>query len=190
MLPGDPKSLNLAFVPTAADPHQNKDFVKNDLECLKKMGFDIKIVDLKNKTKGKLAKSLQGADVIFVEGGSTFYLLKEARKSGFLEIVPKLVQNGTVYIGVSAGTYLACPTIEQSKWKHSKRNTYKLRNLNALGLVPFLITVHYKSEYAELIKIGKKSSKYPVRILNDNQAFAVSGNKIKLVGKDKREIRV
>ncbi len=190
LLDRNPKDLRLAFIPTAADPYKNKDFVKNDLECLRKMGFHIKIVDLKNKTKSKLAEFLHGADVIFVEGGSTFYLLKEARKSGFLEIVPKLVQNGTVYVGVSAGTYLACPSIEQSNWKHKGSNFVRLRNLNALGLVPYLISVHYKPEYSELIKIGKENSRFKVRILNDNQAFVILGNKTKLVGKDQKEIRV
>ena len=57
-----------------------------------------------------------------------------------------------------------------------------MTDLKALGLVPFLMSVHYKPEYTENLKQGMVGAKYPVKILSDNQAILIVGEECRLVG--------
>ena len=170
MLPKPARELKLAFVPTAGDPYgEDKPWMDADRAMLVELGFQVEDFDLKNKTENETRETLSKFDVIFVAGGNTFYLLGQARKSGFDKVVPELVKKGTVYIGSSAGSYLACPTIEAAGWKHADRNIPGLKDLTALNLVSFLVVCHYSDEFKEVVASGKKSTKYPVMTLTDEQ---------------------
>ena len=129
-------------------------------------------------------------DIIYVNGGNTYYLLDKVRKSGFDKIIGELLDQGKIYVGVSAGSYLASPTIEAAGWKHTDpdRNVVKLKDLTALNLVPFIITAHYnRKKYRVAVSAGAAKSKYPVVALYDSQAVQVEGDKYKIVGEGKRE---
>ena len=184
-LPSSPKNLKVAFVPTAATPYKDKWFVKLDRDKLEKLGFNLIDVELESKTEKQLTKELEGVDVIFVEGGNTFYLLQEARKSGFDKIVKKLMEKGVVYIGYSAGSVLACPTIYIIRSIDDPTKAPELKSYDGMSLVDFIVLPHfgekeYKSKY-EQMRPEIEKLKYKVFKLNDNQAVLVKGNKIEVV---------
>ncbi|MEK9153629.1 MAG: Type 1 glutamine amidotransferase-like domain-containing protein [Patescibacteria group bacterium] len=184
----DPQGLTVGFVPTAADPYDDKWFVEKDKKALVDMGVDVKEIDLKDKAEAELRKEFKGVDIIFVAGGNTFYLLNEARKSGFDKIVKELVEQGVVYAGSSAGSYLVCPTIEASNWKPADKPRFGVTDLTAINLAPFIMTAHFTPEYADIIKQAASSCQYPVKILTDQQAMVVVDDKITLVGQDEEVI--
>jgi dipeptidase E len=171
LLTKPPHDLKLAFVPTAGDPYgDNIPWIDADRAKLVELGFQVTDFDLKNKTEAETRETLEKFDVIFVAGGNTFYLLDEARKSGFVKIVPELAKKqGIVYIGSSAGSYLACPSIVHAGWKHADRNTVGLTDLTGLNLVDFLVVCHYGPQFEEIVEEGKKSTSYPVRTLTDEE---------------------
>jgi dipeptidase E len=117
------------------------------------------ITDIKN--------SLVGYDAIFVIGGNTFYLLNAMRNSGFNKVIKDLVGDGVIYIGESAGSYVACPTIEMAHWKHQDADIVGMDNLEALNLIPYLVTVHYKEEFKDIINDAISKSEYGVKTLTD-----------------------
>lgn len=51
-----------------------------------------------------------------------------------------------------------------------------------MDLVPFLVTVHYKPEFDEILKENIPKASLPVRILTDNQALLIQGDKVELIG--------
>jgi NAD(P)-dependent dehydrogenase (short-subunit alcohol dehydrogenase family) len=55
--------------------------------------------------------ALAAAELVLVGGGSTFRLLAESRRRGWLDALPGAVRAGLPYAGWSAGSVLACPTI-------------------------------------------------------------------------------
>ena len=181
MLPKPPKDTKLAFIPTAGDPYgDNKPWMDADRAVLAKYGFQVQDFDLKNKNEIETRKVLSDFDILFVAGGNTFYLLNEAKKSGFDKVARGLVEDGKIYIGSSAGSYIACPTIEAAGWKNPDKNTFNLKDLSALSLVDFIVTCHYGKEYKEAVDEGAKSSKYPVITLTDEQFIVADGKEYRV----------
>lgn len=183
-LPKAPEDLTVVFVPTAGDPYgDEKPWLVADRQKLVDMGFNVVDLPLKDAKKDQVEAALKKADVIFVAGGNTFYLLHHARLSGFLELAPKYIENGVIYVGSSAGSYLACPTIEAGGWKNQDKNFLGLTDLRAMNLVPFIIFAHYVPQYDEILAAGKASTKYEVRTLTDDQALLVADDKVTLLSK-------
>lgn len=159
--------------------YYNKQFEKYGIK-------NIDEFDLKNKTQKDLEKYFKNIDIIFVGGGNTFYLLNWIKKSGFNKIINKLLNLGKIYIGVSAGSYVACPTIEQATWEHQDKNRWNLKDLTALNLVPFLISAHYTKNYKNIILKEARKTRFPIVALNDKQAILIKDDKYKIIGdKDK-----
>ena len=182
MLPRPARELKLAFIPTAGDPYgDDKPWMDADRSMLVGLGFKVEDFDLKNKTEDETRKTLSKFDVIFVAGGNTFYLLQEARKSGFLKVAKELVEKGTAYIGSSAGSYLACPTIEAADWKHADRNIVDITDWSALSLVDFILVAHYEDKWKEAVEEGKKTTKYEVITLADNEFIKSDGEKYEII---------
>lgn len=183
LLSKEPHECRLAFIPTAGDPYgPNKPWMDADRKQLEEMGFQVFDLDLKEKTETNIRKALTDVDVIFVAGGNTYYLLDYVNKSGFGKVVKELVEKGVVYIGSSAGSYIACPTIEASGWKHADTNIVRLEDLTALNFVDFLVIAHYDDEIKDATELEIKKSKYPVITLTDQQAIVVEGDNHTIVG--------
>ncbi len=181
-LAGKPASkIKVIFVPTASEAESYKDYIEEDRKNLLKLGIkeaNIKTLFLDHKID---YTEIENYDVIHICGGNTFYLLKKVRESGFDKIIKKFLSKGKVYFSISAGSYIACPTIEAAGWKPSDINVVGLKDLTALNLVPFLITAHYIPKYKEIIDKAEAKTKYEVKRITDNQALLVLGSRSKII---------
>lgn len=185
LLPKEPKDLTVAFIPTAADPYEDKHFVDVDRAKLVAMGFTVFDLDIKDKTESELETLLEPADVVFVAGGNMYYLLDHARKSGFMSVIKKLVERGVVYVGSSAGAVLACPTVDTARLFDPTSAAPDLTSFEGLGLVDFLILPHAGAErYLERMQktVEEWTGRgYQVHALTDQQAIVVNGDVCTLV---------
>jgi dipeptidase E len=83
--------------------------------------------------------TLDRADAVFVGGGNTYALLQRLRRAGLVEAIAARVRGGMPYLGSSAGSNVAGPTIlTTNDW-----NVVALDAFEALGLVPYNINPHY-----------------------------------------------
>lgn len=189
LLPKKPEENKVAFVTTAAyGESKNPIWIEKDRQLLYGCGIKhIEDLDLKDKTQGDLEKILADKDIIFVNGGNTFYLLHWVRKSGFDKVLQHFFGRGGLYVGVSAGSYIVCPSIEQATWKPKDRNREGITDFTALNLVPFLITAHFEEKYRVVVDQAAKGTNYPIVALTDRQAIVVHGKEIKIVGEGKKE---
>jgi dipeptidase E len=84
--------------------------------------------------------ALAGVQALFMGGGNTYALLMRLRRSGLLAAIRRRVRAGMPYVGASAGSNVAGPTIlTTNDW-----NVVGLSRFDALGLVGFNINPHYK----------------------------------------------
>jgi dipeptidase E len=177
------KDMRMAYITTAAKGVDDLEYMDRAKEIFKTNEYNYEELDLDGKNEQWLRDYFKNFDVIYVQGGNTFYLLKAMRESGFDKVIKELLPQGLIYIGASAGAYIACPTIEMAGYRHQdKYDHYGVTDLTGLNLVPFLITVHYSPEYAEIVKERVGQSKYPVRTLTDNQAILIQDSKEQLIG--------
>lgn len=181
-LPKSPSESQLAFITTASKVEDDTSYVEKDRRELIASGFKIEEVDIEGKSEPLLREILSKFDVIFVEGGNTFYLLKAVKESGFDKVVKELIQKGIVYVGVSAGTIISGPSIETSTWLGNDSNIVGLKDLTAMNLVDFNFVVHYEQKQENLISNKIAQSKYPLKTLTDKQAVVVKDGKYSLIG--------
>lgn len=86
-----------------------------------------------------LLQSIESAEVILVGGGNTFNLIHHIHLLGLIEPLRNKVLNGTPFIGWSAGSNVACPTICTT----NDMPVIQPRSFNSLNLIPFQINPHY-----------------------------------------------
>lgn len=99
--------------------------------------FDVKVSNLDNFDDK--AKALKDSSAIFVGGGNTFHLLKMLQQFDLLETIQKVVANGKPYVGWSAGSNIASPTIRTT----NDMPIVEPKSFQSLSLVPFQINPHY-----------------------------------------------
>ena len=86
------------------------------------------------------ARAILEADVVMMGGGNTFRLLDTLYQLNVVEGLRQRVLSGTArYIGASAGTNVACPSIRTT----NDMPICDPPDLKSLGLVPFQINLHY-----------------------------------------------
>jgi dipeptidase E len=84
-------------------------------------------------------KALREADAIFIGGGNTFRLLHALQDLEWLEAIRERIRSGAPYIGSSAGSNVAGPTIKTT----NDMPIVQPRSFDALGLVPFQLNPHF-----------------------------------------------
>src|ERR1700722_17713 len=96
------------FVPYARPSGQTEEnYFKMVQGRFKEMGIDAVCAP----EAGLTAKDLKNVGGIFIGGGHTYTRLHKLQKNGALELIRKKVEDGLPYMGSSAGTIIACPTI-------------------------------------------------------------------------------
>ena len=129
--------------------------------------------------ENELYEKLKTYDVIWVNGGDTFYLLYWVKKSGFDKILPRLLEEGKTYVGLSAGSILLCPTIEVAGWEgQDDPNIIELKDHNGLNMIHFFMFVHYNSGWEGVIEKHEKDLSGKLIRLSNEQAVLEDGTVI------------
>lgn len=122
---------NVAFVPFALQNHDA--YTEKVRERLGRMEFAV--------TQVRARAEIDAAEAIFIGGGNTFRLLKKLYDLDLIDAIRNRVRNdGIPYIGSSAGTNMAMPTIKTS---NDMPIVYP-PSFDALNFVPFQINPHYQ----------------------------------------------
>lgn len=115
-------------------------------------------------------KAVEEAEAIVVGGGSTWQLLRMIHDNQLTEPIRKKVLNGTKYIGWSAGSNLACPTIKTT----NDMPIIDPKGFDALNLIPFQINPHYLDANPEGHG-GETREQRILEFLEVNQQTTVAG---------------
>ncbi len=180
--------IKIGYVATASKGSRDKTFLEKVKNAMRENHIFFEEIDIEGKNKDEILNFFKNKNVVHVEGGNTFYLLKAIRESGFAEILKELLNEGKVYIGTSAGAYIMCPTIEVANWNETGRDRFGLTDFTALNYVPFVLKVHYKDETENLVKEKMKTLKYPLRILKDGEGILVENDETNFYGEQNETI--
>lgn len=108
--------------------------------------------------------AVEAAEAVFVGGGNTFRLLKALNDLGVLARLRARVLTGMPYIGASAGTNVACPTIRTT----NDMPIVEPPSLAALGLVRFQVNPHYLDPDPNSRHMGETREERLLQFLEEN----------------------
>ena len=75
---------------------------------LEQLGFALDSIHRAPNTR----QAAKEAEAIFIGGGNTFRLLKALYEHRLLDVIRRRAEGGMPYVGSSAGSVVACPTIK------------------------------------------------------------------------------
>lgn len=125
----------IAFVPYAAVDISYVEYTNQVNDVFSEMGYTVKSTE---DIQGAAAV-LEEADAVIVGGGNTFHLVHVMHEKGLIDLIKKKVENGTPFIGWSAGSNVACPSIKTT----NDMPIIQPVSFDGLSLVPFQINPHY-----------------------------------------------
>lgn len=188
-LTGKPFSeLNIAFIPTASNVEDgDKGWLIKDLATLTELKFkSIDIVDISALPKDVWLSRIKETDVFLFEGGNTFHLMYSIEKSGLKEVLPDLLKT-RVYVGISAGSMVACKGLDLSNSERLySEEIGKYKKDEGMGFVDFLLRPHLNSPHFPKVimeNMEKISKEVPETFyaIDDNTAIKIDGEKIEVV---------
>lgn len=175
----------VVFIPTASLTEKLAFYVGADRKALQKLGMVVEDLEVTGVPSEKIAKSISGADYVFVSGGNTFFLLQELKRKGADKMIVEHINNGKLYIGSSAGSAIVSKDIGYVKYMDSPDAAPDLNcDFSALSVVDFCIVPHltnfpFKKAAEKTVK--EFSETLDIRAISNNQAVTVDGDKVETI---------
>ncbi len=114
-------------------------------------------------------RAVREAEAVFVGGGNTFRLLAALYRHDLLEPIRRRVAEGMPYIGSSAGSIVACPSLGTTK----DMPIVEPPSFRALSLVPFQISPHYLDPDPSSTHMGETQEERILQFLEENDCPVV-----------------
>ncbi|MDH4044032.1 MAG: dipeptidase PepE [Gemmatimonadota bacterium] len=175
---------NVLFVPFAAVRFSYDEFVRKVAEQFQPFGCVVQGI---HAAPDPVA-AVRACDAIAVGGGNTFRLLARLYEFGLLDPIRQRVQDGAPYVGWSAGSNVACPTIRTT----NDMPVVEPPSFDALGLVPFQINPHFtdaaipnhggETRSERLLEFLELNPTMPVLSLREGTALLADDRGMQLLG--------
>ena len=158
---GDVKRV--LFVPFAL--YDRDKYAATAQQRFAKMGYELSSIHTAANPKQAIADT----DAVFTGGGNTFRLLKALYDYDLLRSIRERVNAGMPYIGSSAGSNVAGPTIRTT----NDMPIVQPASFDALGLVSFQINPHYLDSDPNSKHMGETREERILQFLEENDTPVV-----------------
>lgn len=125
----------IAFVPYAAVTFSYAEYERKVQARFSELGIRVRSV---HRAKDPAAM-IRTAEAVCVGGGNTFALARRMQQQGLMSAILRRIRAGVPYVGWSAGSNVACPTISTT----NDMPIVQPESFRAIGAVKFQINPHY-----------------------------------------------
>lgn len=176
------QELKVLYIPTACRPNSPPaiEFISMWKNVLVRLGIGQENISSYDFEFEMSAEELSTYQAVYVGGGNTFYLLHKLKENGFDKKLAAAVENGLVYVGMSAGSIVAGPTIETAA--PFDPNDIGIKDFSGMNLTAHIVVPHYSEKRKEIVKKFQEILPYEIVAVKDTQALAVWGDKKEIVG--------
>lgn len=130
-----PQKVKALFIPFAAVTFSFEEYERKVNESLQEIGHEVTSI---HRFKDPV-KAVEEAEAIVIGGGNTWQLVRMLHDQDLMPVIRRKVQQGTPYIGWSAGSNVACPTLRTT----NDMPIIDPKSFNTINLIPFQINPHY-----------------------------------------------
>lgn len=170
--------------------------LRQEIQALQQLGFHPEELDLRRYFNDEhkqrdLRALLTTYGLVWVRGGNSFILRRAMKASGLDEIlVDALARDAFVYGGFSAGIVMLTPSlhgVELVDNPHDVPDGYDPTVIGeCLGLVPYAIAPHYRSDHPESPAVEKLVQYYIdhhilFKALRDGQVILIQGSQERVI---------
>lgn len=125
----------IILIPFAAVTYSFDEYVEKVNKALASQGIRVTGIH----TAKDPIRTISEASAVIVGGGNTFQLTKMMQESGILHAIRERVKSGMPYVGWSAGSNVACPTICTT----NDMPIVQPLSFQVFNFIPFQINPHY-----------------------------------------------
>jgi len=178
------KTVNALFIPYAAVTFSFDQYESKVEERFAEIGHHITSVHHFSDP----VEAIQNAEAIVVGGGNTWQLVRMMHDNLLMEAIRNKVIQGTPYIGWSAGSNVACPTLQTT----NDMPVVDPKGFDCMGLMPFQINPHYLDSNPEghggetreqrIEEFLEINSEITVVGLREGTMLKYENNSLKLIG--------
>lgn len=143
LLKSEADGKNVLFIPTASIIEEYRGYVDSARELWHKLGANIIEAEISSMSKSAIDPAFKMADIVYVSGGNTFFLIDWLRKSGTDRLIKKHLNSGKLYVGESGGAIVCAEDLGYITAMDLVPNSYAQKDFAGLAVVDFCVVPHY-----------------------------------------------
>lgn len=177
------ENKTISYIPTAANAEGWGSWKSGgSWNLVQTLNANVKLIQLEEFHEESAVNEIMGSDVVWFAGGMPGYLMYWIRRCHLDIKLKDILENGTVYVGSSAGSMVVGQSLDIAAWDFVDQER-GAENITPVKIVDFDIFPHYDESLLPKIKENYKGKK--LYMLKNGEEIIIDNGKITVEGQER-----